>query len=101
VAVSKGFTDIVSLPDALQPLASVTVTVKVVFVVGLTVMVGDVAPVDQVYPLYVSVVDKIEVLLMQIGFLVAFIVGAGIGLPTVTVLLAEFLHPLPSVTVTV
>jgi hypothetical protein len=63
-------------------------------------MLGDVAPVDQVYPLNAGDVDRVELLPAQIGFRVAFTVGVGKGL-TVIVLLADALQPLPSVTVTV
>jgi hypothetical protein len=64
-------------------------------------MLGEVAPVDQVYPLKAGVVDKVVLLPKQIGFRVAITVGGVIELLTVTVLLADAVHPLMSVTVTV
>jgi hypothetical protein len=63
-------------------------------------MLAAVEPVDHRYPLYVGVVDKVELPPLQIGFTVAFTVGVGNEL-TVIVRLPDPVHPLPSVTVTV
>lgn len=70
------------------------------FTVGLTVILAAVEPVDQTYPLYVMVVDKVVLLPLQSGFTVAVQVGVGKEL-TVIVLLTDPLQPLPSVTVIV
>jgi hypothetical protein len=63
-------------------------------------MLAAVEPVDHIYPLYVGVVDKVELPPLQIGFTVAFTVGVGNGF-TVIVKPAVVVHPLLSVTVTV
>jgi hypothetical protein len=68
-------------------------------VAGLTVILGEVAPVDHKYPLKAGVVDKVVLLPAQIGFRVAITVGVGNGL-TVTVRLADPMHPLASATLT-
>ncbi len=66
---------------------------------GLTVMLAAVEPVDQRYPLYRGIVDRVVLVPLQIGFTLALITGEGSGL-TVIVRLAAALQPLLSVTVT-
>ena len=95
----SGFTVTVVEHELLQPFASVTVTVYVVVVVGLTVMEAVVAEVlhrNDVPPDAVSVVE----FPIQIAGLAGVILHVGSGF-TVTVVEQELLHPFSSVTVTV
>ena len=85
--------------ELLHPLALVTVTVYVVFTVGLTVMEAVVAPVlhrNDVPPDAVSVVGPPE----QLFGLAGVMLHTGAGL-IVTVNEHELVQPLASVTVTV
>ena len=96
-AVGSGFTVTVCDATAVQPLASVTVTLYAVVLAGDTVMLAVVAPVFHSYPeppLAVRVVFSPSQMMVS-PVMAAF--GSGF---TVTIRLAASVQPLPSVTVT-
>lgn len=98
VTFGKAFNVISCLVEAVQLLASVTVTVYVVLLVGLTLVLGEVDPVFQEYefpPLAVNVVDCP----LHIG-LFPLIPAVGFGL-TVTDIVLLAVQPFASVTVKV
>jgi hypothetical protein len=97
--VGNGFTVTVVVHELLQPLPSVTVTVYVVVIVGLTVIEAVVAPVLQrndVPPEAVSVFEPPK----QMDKVPQVMLHCGNGL-TVTVVAHELVHPNALVTVTV
>ena len=100
VADGGGVTVTTTFALAVQPFASVTVTVKVAFAWGLTVIFWLVAPVDHLYPLYGDNVESVVGFPLQTGLVVALVAGVGNAF-TRTVATAAEVHPLLSVTVTV